>query len=270
MVSHVQHPTLRADLNEHLQALVDIDRCALVSVRFEGALLVIEVTTSDGRTASRIVSTENELFRAGEALLTLPPNAPPPPAPSAPSPQEFPPVEPKAIAPSTPPRLELGIGLAGRIGGSPLFGAGGIAAFADVALEEWLLGVSGRWDIGSLITEPALPDYYMMSSAVGVSVGRRFELGTTLLDTLVGTNVVLEDQDADYQDADIFGSAADVRFAGALRVSGSKFAAWRPYATLDAELSPERLVKKRRTHPDLPPLPSWSTGLSVGIMWGAR
>ena len=264
--------TLRSDLVEHLRALRDLDRCAEVAVGAAGDLLTLDVTTGDGRKASRQVASEAELLRASEALLTLPPAlVQPPPPPLIQSPSELPPPEPERAHTEDKAHIELALGGSARMGGAPLFAGGGVAAFADVTLDNWLLGVSGRWDIADgLVTEPSLMDYFMTSTAVGVSLGRRFDLGNAALDALLGPNVVIENQDADDQDRDVHGSAADLRLDLGLRVSGPRSSKWRAFVALDAEVSPARVRKQRFADPVLPPLPSWSAGLALGVSWSAR
>ena len=264
-------------LREHVERLPDLDRCAKVTVEVHGSALSIEVKTGDGRVAKRQVESEAALLRESEALLTLPPE----PAPAAttptastapvipqPSSQELPPSDAPAPKPREAAHVEFGAGANARLGGVPAFGSGGVEGFADMALGRWLLGVSTRWDLtDGLINQPTLADYRMTSTAVGVSVGRRFEFGGSLVDALLGPNVVLESQDADDQENDLHGSAADLRVALSLRVSGPSRSAWRAFASAQCEASPTRLAKQHFINSRLPPLPSWGSGLAVGVMW---
>ena len=264
--------TLRADLVEHLRALHDLDPCARIRVEPHGDGLRVDVETGDGRVASRQVASEAELLRASEALLTLPPQ----PAPSTPassaaaSPLELPPSDPAPTMSAEQAQVELAAGASLRIGGRPLFAGGGLSGFADIVLDRWLLGVSARWDVADVVTEPTLMDYRMISAGIGVNLGRRWQLDHTSLDVLVGPNVVIENQDADYQERDIYGSAADLRLDLGVRISGPRRSRWRVFFGADAEASPARLKKQRFVDPALPPLPSWSAGLSLGVCWSTR
>lgn len=263
--------TSRSQLIEHLRTLPDLDRCAQLTLRAQGDRLVLEVRAGDGRIASRPVANEAQLLRASEALLTLPPEATvlpvissraeKPPEPSGPT-----------AAPARPAAsVELAAGASARLGGPPLFVAGGVTGFADVVAARWLIGVSARWDITTgLLNEPTLMDYYLMSSAVGVHVGRRFELESTSLDLLLGPNLVLETQDADDGELDIGGSAADLRIDLGARLSGPRRASFRAIAGADFELSPARLANEHFAHPSLPPLPSFGFGLSLGVLWSSK
>lgn len=258
--------TLRANLAEHLRPLRDLDRCAQLTLSVEGNTVLLEVRAGDGRLATRAVENEAQLLRASEALLTLPPKAPD--SVLAPSPAEQPPSEPKAAASTPAAHVELGAGAAARLGGPPLFVAGGVAGFADLAVEPWILGVSARWELSTgLLSEPTLMDYYLMSTAVGVHVGRRFDVDGSSLDLLLGPNLVFEGQHADDSDRDIGGSAADVRIDLGARLSRAGRSRVRAFASADLELSPARLVKEHFAHPSLPPLPAFSFGLALGVLW---
>ena len=261
--------TATADLTEHLRALRDLDKCARVSVRPNGAEVIVDITTGDGRHATRQVDSEAELLRTAEALLVLPPEAPR--VDSKPSPLELPPREAPAVRPQTVTHVELGAGASLRVGGGPAYVGGGVAGFAQFVLDGWLLAVAGRWDIAdAFVNQPTPTDFNMESSAVGVSVGRRLEFGNARLDTLLGPSIVLEDQDADDGNREIRGASADFRLALALRVSGPRSSSVRAFATGDFEGSPARLRSPKFVDHSLPQLPWWSSGVAVGVLWGAR
>lgn len=259
------------DLTEHLRALRYVDQCARIVVRPNDTGVVVEVSTSDGRHAVRQVDSEPALVHTVEALLVLPP--PLPAQPGAPSPAELPPHDapPPPRAASATTHVELGVGGSLRFGGGPLYVGGGAAGFAQFTLDHWLIAVSGRWDAAdAFLNEPTPSGFSMQSSAVGVSVGHRLERGTTNLDALFGPSIVLEDEDADDGEREIHGAAADFRLALGLRVSGPRAASLRAFAAADLECSPARLRSRRFVDHSLPQLPWWSTGLAVGVLWGAR
>ena len=261
--------TAAAELTERLRSLEDLDRCARVSARPNGSGVDLEIVTGDGRHALRHVESVAELLRTAEALLVLPPE---PVRTAPPSPLELPPPEPaRARAPVTSTHVELGAGASLRFGGGPAYVGGGIAGFAQFALDRWLLAASGRWDIAdAIVSQPTASDFQMNTSVVGVSVGRRLELANADLDALIGPNVVLESQDADDVDREVHGAAADFRIALGVRVSGPRTSSVRAFAGADFEASPSRLRSTRTIDRALPHLPWWSTGLAVGVLWGAR
>ena len=160
------------ELSEHLRTLGNLDKCARVTVRPRGAGVVLEITTSDGRSATRQVDSVAALLRTAEALLEMPPPEPIQPA-AKPSPLEVPPADPP---PTRPPgaskHFELGAGGSVRFGGGPLYASGAVASFAEFVLDRWLLGVSARWDLTDAYVSQLTPgNFSMRSSAYGVSIG---------------------------------------------------------------------------------------------------
>jgi hypothetical protein len=264
-----QWQSATVELTERLRGLPDLDKCAHVLVRPSGLGVIVQITTSDGREASRQVGSEAELLHVAEALLVLPPE--PARAIAEPSPLEVPPRESRPAALEAATHVELGAGASLRFGGGPIYAGGGVAGFAQFAQGGWLLAVSGRWDIAdAFISEPTPTDFSMQSTAVGVGVGRRLELGSADLDTVIGPSIVLEGQEADDGNRDIHGASADFRVAFAVRISGPRASSVRPYATGEFEGSPARLRTQKFIDRSLPPLPWWSSGISVGVLWGAR
>jgi hypothetical protein len=257
-------------LTSHLRGLVDLDRCARATVRPDATGALLQITTSDGREAQRHVETVDELLLAAEALLVLPPA--PPPRNAKVSALEVPPIDPKPSAPEpTSAHVELGAGGSLRFGGGPVYAGGGVSAFAGFALDRWLLTMAARLDvIDGFVSQRTPTDFKMQSTAVSVSVGRRVDVGQASLDALLGANVVLESQDADDGDREIHGAAEDFRLGVALRVSGPRSATIRAFAVGDFEGSPSRVRSNKYIDHSLPSLPWWSSGLAVGVLWGAR
>ncbi|HTA91165.1 MAG TPA: hypothetical protein VK745_16375, partial [Polyangiaceae bacterium] len=258
-------------LTEHLRTLGNLDNCARVTVRPHGAGVVLEITTSDGRSATRQVRSVAALLRTTEALLEMPPPEPIRPA-AKPSPLEVPPADPAPPRPRvTSMHFELGAGGSLRFGGGPLYAGGGVASFAGFILDRWLLGMSARWDLTDGFVSQLTPgNFSMRSSAYGVSIGNRFELGETSADALFGPTIVLEHEHADDSDTEIHGDADDFRLALALRISGPRSSPIRAFATSDFEASPARIRSQKFIDRSLPQLPWWSGGLAVGVLWGPR
>jgi hypothetical protein len=260
--------TATDQLAEHLRGLSDLDKCARLLVHPSGAGVVLEVTSNDGRETTRHADSVAELLKTAEALLVLPPQ---PRMAVTLSPLELPPPESSANSEATSKHVELGVGASLRFGGGPLYAGGGVAAFADFALDRWLLAVTARWDVAdAFVNQPTPGDFSMASTSVGVSAGRRIELRDASLDALIGPNVVLESQETDSSDPEIHGAAADFRLALALRVSSPRSSSMRAFAAADFEASPARLRSQKYIDRSLPPLPWWSSGLAVGVLWGAR
>lgn len=268
-------PALRARLRE----LEQVDACAQVTIRGEAQGVSVNVT-SGGRSASRLLTDPRDLVRTVEALVVLPPPVTEPPRDADAKrvvPAEFPPAEvpPPPPPPVTQSRMELGAGGAARWGGKPSMAGGGVAAFADLEDSGWLAGVSARWEFADgFVSAPTPSGFNMASGAVGVTVGRRIRTAALACDLLAGPAVVFESEEAFGLTAGstegIEASALDARLGAAVRASAPTSSKWRFYATGDVELSPRRLVHVKRLNADLPPLPAWTSGIALGLMWGTR
>ena len=171
--------------------------------------------------------------------------------------------------------MELGGGASLRLGGRPMMVGGGVATFAGLVDDGWFLGVSARWEfVDGFVSAPAPSGFAMNSGAVGVAAGRRVQAGAVAADALIGPTVVFESQEAFGPSAGpsdgIDASALDVRIDATLRASGPASSRVRFYAAGDVEVSPRRALHKKQLDPDLPPLAAWTSGLSLGLIWGTR
>jgi len=251
---------LRAELRD-----ARIDRCARVDIRLEGAEAVVSVS-SGGRNATRRLSEPSELVRTVEALMVLPPVIE-----MAPSPGErvADDVE-RRLPPPEPTHVEAALGAALRVGGN-VYAGGGFSALADVVVDNYVLGVSGRWDVtDGYVAEPTAGDFSMESGAFGIVLGRRAALGWASLDVLLDGQIVVESQDQNSPGDGVDGDTLDTRFGVGLRASTPKTSGFRPFLLADVEASPARIAHSKRIDPALPLLPAWTCGLSLGIMWGPR
>jgi hypothetical protein len=215
------------------------------------------------------------LVRTVEALLVLPPPVVDSHIDTS-DPKDLPGEQDEIIQPVTtsPPvraaHLELGLGAGGRLGGSPTYGSGGISGFANLTLDRWLLGIGAKWDmVQDLVTMASPTGFNMQSFGLGVSLGRRIELGEFNIDATLGPEVMVESQEAEGPADGLGGTASDVRIDLALRASVPRTGRTRFFAAGDADASPSRLRRTKQLDRGLPELPAWSSGLHIGIMWGA-
>jgi hypothetical protein len=260
------------ELRARLLALEHVDPCARVTIRSETGGVLVNVTSGE-RSATRFVTSPADLVRTVEALVVLPPPAPDrtQATPASATPTEA--ALRSAPAPSAT-HMELVAAAAARLGGNPLLVGGGIATSAGLVDHGWLVGVSARWEFAANYVSAIAPAGFSMGAgAVGVELGHRWELGAFSGDALVGPSVVLESQEAygppTAKDG-IEGSAIDARINLKLRASGPSSSRLRVYAAGDVEVSPRRLVRPKQLDPELPPLPAWSSGLAIGVLWRAR
>jgi hypothetical protein len=224
---------------------------------------VVTVTSRD-RSAARTLTHPSELQRTVEALVVLPPLIE--------SSSELPPkdVVAKPAPPAEPVHVEVAAAAALRVGGN-VYAGGGPSLIADVVVDHFLLGISGRWDVADgYVSDPTASGFSMESGAIGVMLGRRIDLGWGLLDGMLEANVVVESEEGSGTPNEIGGETADVRAGLATRLALGRRSSVRPYFLFDAEGSPARLRKPRQLDPALPTLPAWSTGLAFGVMWGLR
>jgi hypothetical protein len=256
-----------------LQQKLDLDRCARIRLEPAGDEMSVHVTLPDGRRAGRRVNMPGRLLEAVEALLVLPTMA------LARDSELVPPdlhadvagrsTSSEASLPAA--HLELGLGAEGRLSGAPAYGGVGAVMSAELALNAWLVGIGARWDVANdTIAGPSPGGFNMEGFALAVAIGRRITAGEVDLDGLVRPEIVVDVQEADGPGGDgIGGTESDVRFDGLLRVSGPRVSRTRFFAAADFEVSPSRVRNSRRIDPLLPRLPYWSSGLAVGIIWGA-
>lgn len=258
-------------------AIRDRDPDASVRVVASDDDVSIDVTLSDGRTATRRVRAPYALRGALEALLALPPAPAAAPAPTArPSEaRERPPSPPDGatnIVSSTPPAAgasrrtaELSLGTAGRVAGAGIFSLAPTAE-ASLFVGDWMLGLSARWDVVQSASAPRAHDFERDSAGVGLVVARRIGARYFDFDLGLSPRLVVETQSHEIDDEDVTFSATDVRLGGFTRLTLGH-GAIRPFAMFDVEVSPARLRRNVRLASQLPALPAWGAGLSFGLAW---
>jgi hypothetical protein len=145
------------------------------------------------------------------------------------------------------------------------------AGFAQLRAKDWLFGMSVRWDVLQLKSDVAVSNFEMETLAAGLSVARRFRPRFGQMDLGVSPRLVAETQSFQGTSAAEMGEQADTQTdvrIGSFARAAFGGAPLRFFMELDAELSPGRLRRDIRIHPALPPLPSWSAGIGLGVMWG--
>ena len=276
---------------EELRTMPDGDATARVRIVPAGADLIVEVALKDGRSTLRRVQDPSHLRTTLEALLTVPPTPPSPPGGSAEIPSgriaepsrapqplvnELGDEHSQASATRAPPPsfgVEIGGAVGGRLAGREYYSLAP-AGFAQLQARDWLLGMTVRWEVLQWKSDVAVSNFEMETLGAGLSVARRFHPSFGLLDVGLSPRLVAEtqsfqgrpgaspaeqDEEADTQ--------TDVRLGAFVRTALSN-APLRLFVELDGELSPGRVRRDIRIHPALPPLPSWSAGIGVGVTWG--
>ena len=252
---------LRAELRD-----ARIDRCAQVDIRLDGAEAVVTVT-SRGRGTSRRLTEPSELVRTVEALMVLPPAPEAATSPSERVPQDVAPPQAPELEPT---HFDVAVGGALRLGGNVYVG-GGFSALADVVVSNYVLGVSGRWDVtDGYVSEPTASGFNMESGALGVVLGHRLPAHWATLDALFDGQIVVENQEQNGPGDGVGGETLDTRLGLGFRASTQKTTGFRSFLLADVEASPARTFRPKRLDPSLPWLPAWTCGLALGIMWGPK
>lgn len=262
---------------EDLRTMPDSDGTARVRIVPAGHDLIVDVLLKDGRSTLRRVEQPGSLKSTLEALLTIPPSprTPPPPVPTPPPvatpslvnevPNERPPAPPPAT-------ISVGVELGGSVGGRIAGGQGYLSfapgGFAQIRVGDWLFGMGARWDVIQLKRDVGVNNFEMETIGAGISVARRFRPSFGDIDLGISPRLLAETQSyltsAVDERAD---TKTDVRFGAFTRAAFGR-APLRLFVEADGELSPGRIRRDIRVDPALPPLPSWSAGLSVGAVWG--
>lgn len=266
-----------------------LDESARVRIAPVGSDLSIDVSLADGRFASRRLAKPEALRSTLEALLALP--APPretppvaaPVAPARPVPSEdepttstttttaWPRTEETEAHPLTSPAPTVGIELGGGVGGRvAAHGYLSLApsGFAEIRVGSWLLGALIRWDVIGSKSAPRVNVFEMETVATGLFVGRRASLGFGTIDAGLSPRLAVETQTYETNGGEQSISATDVRLGGFARLALGRTAV-RAILELDGDVSPSRLRRVAQLDPLLPPLPSWSAGFSLGLLWAA-
>jgi hypothetical protein len=254
----------------------ELDRCAVVTLVSAGTEVVVEVVLADGRSAVRRVREPAELSSTVEALLLLPP----PPArhendatrvtsASSPGASSLDPLQ-LAEKPPVVMHVELGIGAGARLLGSPVFWGAGPVFFAQVSVDDWIVGTEAHWDVFDAPVTIAVPSgFNMQSVGVGAAVGRSFKGSALRADVLLGPEIVVENEEANGAGEGLGGTSNDIRLHLITRWLAARSTKMRWFGALDADVSPARIRQPVQVDQGLPTSPSWSAGLSVGLLWEA-
>lgn len=258
---------------ETLRALPDSDATARVRIVPAGRDVIVEVALRDGRATLRRVHNPAALTDTLEALLMIPPSHVPPdarwtklavtPAQSELVPPA--PLQPVPVAGQTI-GVELGGSVGGRVAGDGYFSITP-AGFAQIRANDWLFGMSARWDVYQMKRAVHLTDFDMQTIAAGLAVARRLRVGFGNLDIGLSPRLLAETQGYTTTLGEQADSQIDVRLAAFARAALGR-SHTRVFIEIDAELSPSRIRRSIHIDATLPPLPAWSAGASFGLIWG--
>ena len=264
------------ELCKEYRSMPDLDAGADVHFSQVQHQMLISVWLRDGRHAQRRILSPAALRGALEALVVVPP---------AQAPSEGSEVRPYGIAssiasgksnitsgePSSEPpgglRIEIAAGAAGRMSRSPRYLSVGATTGAAGRWGHWLFGLNLRFEPWTRVSAGYLPRFEMSTAGLGFMLGRgMFASPSLLFDAAVTTTLLSEAQSVQLSEREVSSTAGDVR-VGALARCLFGSAPLRLTVTLDGDVSPARAGRSIRAADALPPLPSWSLGLGLGLSW---
>jgi hypothetical protein len=252
-------------------------RGSRLRLRTEGGEgLVVEATLADEHVAVRRVPSPDELDAVVEALTAvIPDEAAPETKKSEPEPPSVKPRPAPAPAREPPTRraeedrvhVELGVGLDGRLSGSPLYLSLGGDLYAGLRPGRWLVGVTARWQPAEVPASSPREGFELDSAGAGfIVLYRLWHAPIVDLDAGGSVLVLVDTQSIDTRSPDEVGSATEARFGALVRALFGK-SAFRIAPSLDADIAPTRVRRSVYLKADLPPLPAWSVALGLGVSW---
>ncbi len=222
----------------------------------------------------RDVDSPEDLVPAGEALLARPVVRRPPAPLDPPPPDDRALPAPPPAAPRPPPlpyrepRLLVDALVFTRY-------SGGVSAFwmgaelrAALPIDAWSVGIWARYElaVAELVMVPY--DFTMSSGSIGVAAGRRLVSFPIELTAFLEPSLAVVSMDGGLDGSPMAASGARSDFRMGARLQGAiRFGSrWRGLFAFDGELSPLTLAseKHRIIRPDLPQIPSFTLGASIG------
>jgi hypothetical protein len=279
------------DLEEQLSRLPAAE-CARVALSIgstdTGATIV--ATAADGRRAERAVTQPASLAPTALGLVASIPGDSP-----VGTPDRGPLVTPLAASPSPPSSpspardsvvtaasesaygrsadgaslkpiaVWLGFAVGGRAAQPSPITMADLEARADIVVaERWLIIASFRYTPVGATSFLRIDNDQYQEESVGLGFGRRVHLGPGTFDFAVSPSLVAMRMEGDF-DGDVDQDEVQFRLDGSARWLIPFSSDWRVTLTFDADVAPADAAHPVREDPRLPALPTWTTGLRVGM-----
>jgi hypothetical protein len=243
----------------------------------------LTATLNDGRSAQRLVRTPQELSHTLEALLVLPPS--PRADAEASAPEPAPGVE-QSVDTEKPPALsgeraansrapsglgwEISLDVAARLGRAPTYVGAAYELYAGLLPGDFWLGVMLRWEPVLHAAQSSVPSEHQLSMLSGGVLGA-WRVLSGFVDVELGIDVLgsSASQHHDYYGREVSNNCFDIRTGPIVRVLLGE-PHWRWVLSLGADIVPYRIARAGRHGSELPVVPVWSAGLSVGAAWERR
>ena len=230
-----------------------------------GARVVLH--TVDGREAAREVARPSALEAMSYGLVVTPVSSPvatstaPPPATTAAARPPVPTVEPP---PSTMFGLDVSLDGGVRVAFPTSIAMPDFAFRADVRANDWIVTATVRVAPTAAQLSAFVGGYAYNETSLALGVGRRFRIASTSLDLTAQAALVLMSEDGDVP-VEEGGAPSELRVGACVRWLLFAKSRIRPNIALEGEIAPTALATPLRVGPDLPPLPTWTLGLRIGI-----
>lgn len=256
-----------------LHNLPDADSTALLVLRPVGRNVLATVRLGDGRVTERLLQDPSELVGTAEALLVIPPllaaEAAPVSTPRLPD-DEVPTVQAHVERPAERwAHYLLGVSIMSRIEGSPTYLSLGVQGFAALRIEALTLALAARWDGFQTVVRDRPRHLEMSTEGGGAWVLYRLSERPAIAVDAGFSLWLLAVMQTHSEGADERGGVvADVRAGTLVRASLGR-EALRTSVGLELELSRRRLRDELHLDEELPTLPAWSLGVTVGVAWEA-
>ena len=298
-------PDLLERIQDELLARADIDACARVALRLEGAgAFGVSVTLPDGRTAARSAARAEDVVPTLQALLLVPTTDLAPEVAPAPPPRSVPKSAPSTLAvrgsvrkralarsevadrdlPSSPTAAARQFGFELSVISGVRFGDGqfgyGLGMLSFLEVHRWLIGFQGRADgyrsVRGGDSETALELAFL--------VGRRFDFGSAALDLTLGPAVAMmgvgfsrtETEVVNVMQAPMPRPARSEPSSGPVprllvgaRLGFSPRSLFRTFVGVDGELGPAHTPVDPAFNVSSPRMPIFTVGLALGATVGA-
>jgi hypothetical protein len=293
-------PDLVEQLRSELPSRQSVDACAQVELRATATGIAVKVSLPDGRETERDVGRAEDVQPTLHALLLVPERRAEPAEPAAPAPTPAAPSRktatqlhtlPTPERDTTEPSLsklsengfELSVVSGARVGDGQYGYGAGVLSF--VQISRWLIGFQGRAD-GYRALSGSDPETAL---ALGVLLGRRFEVGSNSLDFTAGpalamrgasfseTQAVSVQAGSQQQLGSVMQTPPPERDIGPVprlllgaRWGFSPRSLFRTFIGIDGELGPRRSADVSQDLVETGRMPAYTVGLSLGATVGTR
>jgi len=241
----------------------------------ERATLIVEDRAARRRT--RNVASPEDVVPMGEALLAVA-EAPSASLPVEPSPTSTAQADSRAppmgthlgsdmAAPSRDPRFLVRGAVASRYVGATNALWGGAVVRGIISFGPWSVGIWTRYDLPAKPFSTVPPNFSMSEVCVGASMGRRLVSGPLEIGVAIDPSVAVVSMSGGQGGENAEGGMVDARLGLRVHAALPFGDTWRGIFELDGELAPAALggSKRRRIDEALPPAPSYTAGLGVGL-----